>query len=145
MSNTAKQYQNGPIYPLDIFYDGDCLVCSTEMEHYRRNNPEDRFNFIDIRAGEFHPEEHQRSVEEFQARLHVRDASGRFVTGVEAFLLIWRAYPKGSAYRWLAVLVDLPLVRQLAKLGYRLFARFRHLLPKRSNCESGTCRIDSHR
>ena len=131
-----------PEYPLEIFYDGNCRVCSTEIDSYRRNNPQERLEFIDIRAEEFQAETYGRTSEAFLAQLHVRDGKGHFATGVDAFLLIWQAYPNRSRYRWLAAALGLPGVKSLARCGYALFARYRHLLPKRKvDCVDGTCNL----
>lgn len=129
-------------YPLEIFYDGSCVVCSTEMEVYRRRNPEQRLLFTDISSPEFDAGEYPRTQQQFMAELHVRNARGEFYTGVDAFLALWNAFPSGSLYRLLGGVVALPGVHLAARGGYLLFARFRHLLPKRSSkCDSGTCNL----
>lgn len=129
-------------YPLEIFYDGSCLVCSREMELYRRRNPQQRLVFIDISRDDFCAEEYGRSQQQFMAALHIRDAGGRFSTGIDAFLVLWRAFPSGSLYRLFGGVISLPGVHLASRFGYALFARYRHLLPQRSDdCESGTCHL----
>ncbi len=129
-------------FPLDIFYDGSCAVCSREMEAYKKNNPDDRLHFIDISADAFEAEQFGKTQSEFMAKLHVRDAEGQFATGVEAFMLIWQAYPDGSLQRLLSAFVGFPGINLLARGSYAFFARYRHLLPKRANaCDSGTCEL----
>jgi len=131
-----------PTYPLEIFYDGSCLVCSKEIEVYRHNNPQGRLKFVDIRAADFSAEDYGKPRDEFLSKLHVLDAQGRFATGVDAFLLIWQAYPSGSRYRLLAGVIGLPGIKLLARWGYAIFARNRHLLPQRKpGCADGTCNI----
>ena len=132
----------GTAFPLEIFFDGSGLVCATEMESYRNSNPDNRFVFIDISAAEFDADAYGKSSAEFMAELHVRDANGVFYTGVDAFGMIWQAYPDGSFWRQVGALINLPGVNLLSRCGYRLFARYRHLLPKRAApCASGTCTI----
>ncbi len=131
-------------YPLEIFYDGNCIVCSREIDHYRRNNPAGRLMFIDISDAGFAAEHYGKSRDEFMAKMHVRDVSGTFLAGVDAFLAIWQAYPSGSRYRLLAQLVSLPPITPMIRVGYALFARYRHLLPKRrGSCDSGACDLHS--
>ena len=43
------------------------------------------------------------------------DAEGRLLAGVDAFQALWRRMPR---YRWLAGLVDLPVIRPAAILLY---------------------------
>lgn len=130
-------------FPLQIFYDGACLVCSTEIDSYRKHNPEDRLRFIDISAAEFDPDRYGKSRAEFMARIHVRDADGKFSVGVDAFVTIWQAYPSGSIYRLFSALIGLPGINLLSRIGYSVFARYRHLLPaRRRECDSGSCHLN---
>lgn len=132
-----------PAFPLEIFYDGACLICATEIEHYRQHNPQQRLRFVDIRAADFQPSDYGKTHDEFMARMHVRDQQGQFYAGVEAFLLIWQAYPSGSVYRLLGAVIGLPGINLLARGGYRVFARYRHLLPKKTGaCDSGSCNLN---
>jgi predicted DCC family thiol-disulfide oxidoreductase YuxK len=126
-------------YPLTIFYDGGCAVCAAEMAHYSRHNPSQRLRFVDISGPGFSAGKYGRSDREFMRRLHVQTANGAFATGVDAFLLIWNAYPRGTFYPLLGKIIGLPGVLSMARAGYSLLARFRHLLPGRKDCGSGIC------
>ncbi len=134
-------------FPLEIFYDGSCIVCSTEIDVYRKRNPRQRLVFIDISAETFDAAAYGKEQADFMAQMHVRDSAGEFYTGVEAFRQIWRAYPSGSFYRILAKLLGLPGINFLTRCGYALFARYRHLLPKRNSrdCDSGQCNLNHPR
>lgn len=124
--------QRSPIsFPLDIFYDGSCYVCDTEMGRYRKHAGDDRLRFIDISAENFDASEHGRDRDQLMKALHVRDGAGRFHTGVDAFTLLWRALPSPSVFRLLAAVVSAPGIRQVAQAGYALFATSRHLLPRK--------------
>jgi len=127
-----------PAWPLTVYYDGGCIVCATEIAHYRRLEHAGRLHFVDISAPGFRAEDHGLSLDQFRSRMQVRDAEGAFRSGVEAFVALWQALP-GKRYRKLAQLVQLPVLRKLAGWGYTLFARYRHLLPKRDNCHDGRC------
>lgn len=133
-------------YPLEIFYDGSCIVCSTEMEVYRRRNPQQRLIFIDISSSDFSAEKYGLTHQQFMEALHVRDANGKYFEGVDAFLALWGTFPAGSLYRLFGSLIALPGIHLAARAGYLLFARYRHLLPKRTvNCESNTCNLNHPR
>jgi predicted DCC family thiol-disulfide oxidoreductase YuxK len=112
------------------------------MESYRKNNPQNRLDFIDISSEDFIAENYGKTQDDFMAQLHVRDADGVYYTGVDAFSVIWQAYPSGSLWRLVSAVVGLPGVNLLSRGGYWLFARYRHLLPKRNqDCDSGTCHV----
>ena len=129
-------------FPLEIFYDGSCIVCSTEMQAYRKNNPQGRLTFIDISAADFDAGAYGKTQDEFMARMHVRDAAGEFTTDVDAFSTIWQAYPSASIYRLFSAVIGFPGINLLSRFGYAVFARYRHLLPKKTPvCASGTCNL----
>ena len=127
-----------PAYPIKIFYDGSCVVCSSGMEHYRQKDAKKNLIFIDVTAPDFRPETYGletygKSREELLRKLHVLDAEGKYYTGADGFPPIWRGLPP-SAYLLLAWLIEKPLVNQIAKAGYFIFARLRRFLPKRRTC-----------
>lgn len=113
-------------YPITIFYDGACGICSREMRVFRKRNPEQAFRFLDISAPTFDPLPYRRPLEAFFRQLHVRDSAGRFYIGISALTAIWRAFPRHSFFRALAFVVSLPGFFQLAGLGYALFAKYRY-------------------
>lgn len=127
-------------YPLTVFYDGACGVCSKEMRHYQ-GLADQRLQFVDIAAADFDAAGYGRTAGEFQAQLHVCDAAGRFFTGVEAFRRLWDALPS-SFYPLLAGFVGLPGIHLAARTGYAVFARFRHLLPA---AHAGSCPLPRDR
>lgn len=116
-------------YPLTIFFDGACSVCSTEMSHYR-SMADQRVAFVDIATNDFDAEVFGKTTADFQEKLHARDADGQFFTGVEAFRRLWEALPS-PFYPLLSTVIGLPGIHFLARTGYVVFARFRHLLPKK--------------
>ena len=127
-------------FPLKVFYDGSCAVCSREMSLYMRRDSSEHLTFIDISAPGFDAREHGRSQAEFDRELHVQDAAGQYHAGISAFSRIWSAFPDSPLYSLLERTLNLPGVRQSADLGYAAFARFRHLLPK-THCHDGSCRL----
>ena len=114
-------------YPLTIFYDGACGVCSTEIRYYR-SITDQRVKFIDIAAADFDAGSFGKTMGEFQEKLHARDADDQYFTGVEAFRRLWEALPS-PFYPLLSTFVGLPGIHLSARVGYAVFARFRHLLP----------------
>ncbi|MCK4509209.1 MAG: DUF393 domain-containing protein [Desulfuromonadales bacterium] len=116
-------------YPLTIFFDGACGVCSTEISYYR-SIADQRVEFVDIAAGDFDAEAFGKKIGEFQEQLHARAADGQYFTGVEAFRQLWEALPS-PFYPLLSTVVGLPGIHLSARAGYAFFARFRHLFPAR--------------
>jgi predicted DCC family thiol-disulfide oxidoreductase YuxK len=115
------------VYPIKIFYDGSCIVCSAEMTHYRQKDAKRNLIFIDIAATDFRPETYGKPREELMRKLHVLDAEGRYFLGADGFPPIWRGLPPERAYLLLAWLIEMPLVNQTAEACYFIFARLRSL------------------
>ena len=114
-------------YPLTIFYDGACGICSTEISYYR-SIADQRIDFVDIAAVDFNAEAYDKQAEEFQKKLHACDADGHFFTGVEAFRRLWEALPS-PVYPLLSAVVGLPGIHLVTRVGYAAFARFRNFVP----------------
>lgn len=126
-------------FPLLIFYDGSCSVCSKEIKHYKNKDQQNRLVLIDISEKSFEPAQYGRTLEDFMAVMHVRDGDGYFFTGVDAFPAIWRALP-GKFFRLFAFILMLPGIHFFVSIGYALFARYRNVLfPHKKTCNSVQC------
>ncbi len=130
-----------PSFPLKIFYDGSCSVCSSEMHIYMRKEHGGRLDFLDISDPEFNPGEYGISLPDFMYQMHAIDRTGRIYRGPEAFAAIWQAFPSSAWYRFLARVVSLPGISILARAAYLGFARIRKYLPKH---RKDICRIGKH-
>ena len=97
-----------------VLYNDECPVCSFEINHYaayaRRNGLPIRFD--DLNG----PERAGWGIDADRAarRLYVL-RGGKLTSGIPAFLVLWREMPR---YRWLARVVGLPGVRQVASWVY---------------------------
>jgi predicted DCC family thiol-disulfide oxidoreductase YuxK len=109
----------------EVLYNARCPVCRAEIEHYRayaeaRGLP---IAFHDLNSDDL--ERWGIDAGSAAKRLHVRQ-EGRIRSGVAAFIALWRAMPR---YAWLARIVALPGLRQVAGVIYerilapRLYAR----------------------
>ncbi len=109
-----------------VFYDGKCGLCVKEINHYRKIAPAGIFDWQDITesADDLNKEGIHLSVG--LKLLHVKDNKGQMHVGVDAFILIWKQLRR---WRFLAMVVSIPGIRQLADLSYRIFAngRFKRL------------------
>ncbi|MEQ1721633.1 MAG: DUF393 domain-containing protein [Pseudobdellovibrio sp.] len=117
-----------------IYFDGLCVLCSTEINHYRKQDGSDKFSFIDITDPSFKAESH--GIDPFLAHkvMHVRDTNGNLQTGVDAFRAIWREIPK---YQFLYNLSEKAAVRSVLELGYKAFVKVRPYLPrKKADCSA---------
>jgi predicted DCC family thiol-disulfide oxidoreductase YuxK len=96
-----------------VIYNGGCPICSREIGVYRaRIGARGTLRFQDLNDADLSVFGLTR--EDAARRLHVVE-DGRVVAGVDAFLALWRATP---GFGWLAALVGLPGVRQVAGAVY---------------------------
>jgi predicted DCC family thiol-disulfide oxidoreductase YuxK len=107
-----------------VYFDGGCPLCRREIQAYQRADGADAYAWVD--ASQCSPEQLGDGLRrpEALAVLHVRQADGRLLLGVDAFIAIWQGLPQ---WRWLARVAGLPGVKSALKIGYALFLRLRPL------------------
>lgn len=120
-----------------VYFDGKCVVCSHEIEFYRRRAGAEKIDWVDISLLSFDALAEGLDPREVTRVFHVRDEAGRLITGVDAFIEIWKRLP--SLALWAAG-ARLPGARPLMQVGYWAFVRIRPWLPRRKDeCPDGTC------
>jgi 3-demethoxyubiquinol 3-hydroxylase len=112
---------------LTVYYDGACPVCSREIAMYRQQPGGESCAWVD--ASRCSPSELGPDLDPPRAlaRMHVRQADGRLVSGAAAFIAMWQVFP---ATRWLGRIAAVPPLPWVLELGYRLFLRVRPLWRK---------------
>lgn len=115
-----------------MFFDGGCPLCRREVAHYRRLDRGDRIRWVDITSQPGTLSKYGIAYGTAMERLHALDEDGQIVSGVPAFVAVWRQLP---GYRHLARVVEgLRLVPLLDWL-YTRFASWRH----KRRCRDGAC------
>ncbi|MDJ0684008.1 MAG: DUF393 domain-containing protein [Alphaproteobacteria bacterium] len=104
-------------YDITTFYNGACPICGAEINHYKRisDGQGARLGWRDISADRAALAARGVTGDAILKRLHVLDAEGRLLVGVDAFIALWSAMPR---YRWLGRLAALPGIKQIAGLIY---------------------------
>lgn len=113
---------------IEILYNGRCPICSAEIAAYRRQAEEAGvvLRFTDLHQTE--TADWGLTSEQATRRFHARQ-DGAIISGFPAFLALWRALPK---MRWLARLLDRPVLRPMAAFGYdRIAAPILYALHRR--------------
>ena len=106
------------------------VLCSKEIAYYQSIAPSGIFAWMDIATDASPLAAHQISQADALRHLHVRDAAGDWHIGAAAFLVIWRQL---RYWRFLAVLVGLPIIRHIAAMVYNRFADYR--FAKLAHCQ----------
>lgn len=125
---------------LTIFYDGNCPLCSKEMQALERYDLHNRIQLEDIHQTNF--EQKFPDIDKIKATeiLHGK-LNGVTLLGLDVTCHAWRLVGKKP---WIALL-RLPIIKPFADLGYLFFAKHRtrisSLLMGKSYCENGQCGI----
>lgn len=142
-------------YPLTLLYDGDCAVCTLEMDHLRERCRDGRLVFVDIAAPGFDAARHGATQAELEAEIHGVAADGRVLRGLAALRAAYAAAGLGAVLAPTAW----PVLRPWADAGYSLFARHRRRfsraarplidtlrawrsLQRQRACQAGRCDIE---
>ncbi len=97
-----------------VLYNAECPVCNFEIRHYERYAGA---TGLPIRFDDLNSDARERwglDADTAARRLYVLH-DRKLTSGIPAFLVLWSQMPK---YRWLAALVGLPGVRQVATVAY---------------------------
>ena len=107
---------------LKVYYDGKCGLCRREIEYYKRVAPADLFVWLDIASDPAGLADLDIPQADALRRLHACDSSGTIYVGVAAFIAIWQRL---NYWRYLAMIVDLPILKPLVAFAYDRFADYR--------------------
>lgn len=120
---------------LTIFFDGGCPLCSREISHLERLDTSKKLAFEDIYAPLFNEKFPHIDQQAADLILHGQWRDGTIIYGLDVTYHSWDLVGKGH---WVAVL-RWPIIRPLAQLGYRFFAKYRHrisaLVTGKARCE----------
>lgn len=117
---------------IKVYYDGLCVVCSAEINHYKKMKRRQSIEFIDITTPVFDPLTEGLDPQKIHRELHAKDSEGQLHIGVDAFILIWSALDK---LNWLSKAAQNKVINKLLQANYSLFVKIRPYLPRKS-CES---------
>lgn len=128
---------------LKIFYDGGCKVCAWEVQKYLKLDHQRKLGVIDIDAPGFKAEAYGLDRAAVRKYFHVLTTDERVISGVDAFVEIWKTLDTPVLKR-AAKFARLSPVHSLLRLGYEAFVWVRPYLPRNQPaCDDGSCAFDS--
>ena len=108
---------------ITVYYDGKCGLCRREIEHYKKIQPPNVFEWVDLTENPDALQAHNISPADALMYLHAKDENEKLHIGLPAFLVIWQSLSR--FWPLLAYVVGLPGVRHVAEWGYQHFAHWR--------------------
>lgn len=142
-------------FPLTIFYDASCGLCRQEMHTIKRYDRHERLRLVDCSAADFDDAPARQegvSQADMMRLIRARDADGRWLVGIDVFVLAYRATDNLLvsglwAHAWLRPLWDrlYPWVARyrmpLSRMGFTgLFNRLVNWSAARAHRRSAACR-----
>ncbi|GLS89182.1 redox protein [Psychromonas marina] len=128
---------------LTIFYDGNCPLCSLEMEKLKQHDQHNRIRLENLHQPNFEQRFPDINVAAALKVLHGKYQNKRLLA-LDVTHRAWTLVGRGA---WVAPL-QFPVIKQIAHGGYLLLARYRrpisHFIHQRfgigiKTCNKGTC------
>ncbi|KKN34044.1 hypothetical protein LCGC14_0797660 [marine sediment metagenome] len=107
---------------LTVFYDGHCPLCVKEIKALKSYDVNNKLSLIDLNMDNFYSVYPHIDITAAQKKLHGQLADGTMLYGLDVSILAWKTVEK---HQWLTVL-HWPLIKPVANMAYRFFARYRH-------------------
>jgi predicted DCC family thiol-disulfide oxidoreductase YuxK len=128
---------------LTIFFDGNCPLCSLEMDKLKQHNRNDAIKFVNLHQPDFQSHYPNIDVKKAMRILHGY-YHGKILLGLDVTHRAWTLVGKGVFVAPLAF----PVFKQIAHICYLLVAKFRqpishflyrHLDLGKNVCNKGAC------
>lgn len=116
-----------------IFYDGNCPLCAKEMQLLKRADIYNKIKLEDINNNDFEQRYSYIKRQDAMAFLHGQRDTGEMIYGLDVTFAAWQTVDRHS---WLKIL-QLPILRFGADIGYWLFAKYRKQITRffcKSSC-----------
>lgn len=131
---------------VEVFFDGSCALCRSEIAFYQKRVPESAVRFTDVSQAHAEGRDVVPGLDAVTAmsRFHVRDIDGQLLSGAQAFAALWRAVP---GFRTIGGLAGMWGVRHVLEVAYRGFLVIRpsvqRLVAARTSavCDEGCNRL----
>ena len=103
---------------IKTLYNAECPVCNFEITHYIHYTQKQGLPFVfeDLNGSDV--SEWGLTEDQAMRRMYVLH-NGELTSGIPAFLILWRNMPR---YKWVARLVALPVIKQVAIVAYDYIA-----------------------
>ncbi len=120
----------------EVFFDGSCPLCRSEINLYRKQDRTGRLKFTDVSAPDaILPEGLEKGAA--MKRFHVFSASGEKLSGAAAFIELWAQLP---GWRYVAAIARLRPLPWILEFLYQCFLPLRPLIvrafTRRAKCSS---------
>lgn len=123
VSNVLKEKKE-----LTVLYDGECPICAKEISHLKKKDKQKNVDFVDI-ASEKYQSKDFCNIEYLDAmkQMHAIEGNEKILQGLDVFTELYVR----CGYPFLSILLQLPVLRNVFKYLYKIFAKYRLFLTRR--------------
>lgn len=121
---------------IEVFFDGDCPLCSREINFLKRLDKQEKIVFTNIAEKDFEASNYGLTFDDFMAEIRGRLPDGTMISGVEVFRRLYGAV----GLKWTIAITRLPIISSVLDFGYKVFAKNRLRFTGRCNSEKG-CKV----
>lgn len=119
---------------IEVFFDGDCPLCSKEIKFLKKLDKQNKIVFTDIADKNFEASNYGLTFDDFMAEIRGRLPDGTMISGVEVFRRLYGAV----GLDWTVAITRWPVVSSVLDIGYKWFAKNRLRFTGRCNLK-GKC------
>ena len=105
-----------------VYYDGNCPICNREINFYKKNICKSLFNWIDINNCSASDFEQNLDFSKTHDRFHLINLDNKVLSGVDAFIYLWRYIP---SLKFLSLIARLPIIYHFLNILYKIFLYYR--------------------
>ena len=116
-----------------LLYDGKCPICNREICMLKKNNHQNKIEFIDITSEEFLLLKNENiDYKTAMSQIHLIDGKGKILVALDAFAVVYA----NCKMPIISTLLRIHFIKMLLNPLYKLFARSRYWLRKKSNLKN---------
>ena len=109
-----------------VFFDGNCTICSKEINFYKKKDFGKKIFWVDINKNRSLLQKYEISFNDSLLYLHVINKDGITEIGVEGFITIWKELEK---FKFLIFFLNFKPIKRIISTLYKYWAqkRFKNL------------------
>tara|TARA_B100000989_G_scaffold298164_1_gene286383 strand:+ start:149 stop:511 length:363 start_codon:yes stop_codon:yes gene_type:complete len=105
-----------------VFYDGNCNLCTSEINFYKKLDQKKTFNWVNINTRTDILRNYNIEFDDSLMYLHAIDKNGKKKIGVDAFITIWREF---RYFKILSYLIGITPLKRFTDIIYNFWAKRR--------------------
>lgn len=114
-----------------VFYDGNCNLCNSEINFYKKLDQKKTFSWVDINSKSNVLSNYNIDFEDSLMYLHAIDKRGNKRVGVDAFIIIWNEF---KYFKILSFILQITPLKKISRMIYNFWAKKRYTKIK-NNCK----------